>query len=366
MRDDDLEAQHAGCAHSQLPKLTVRESDCYSRAQVGKGETIMANEPLSSPVFLGIDLSSQHIRAGVLDATGKLTHFRREPHHFSRSSNDGRALADRLLTVAKQTASELEMPLAGIGIGFPGLVHHATQQIVRLPNAPSLDGINLHQEFAEAFAVPVVFENNTNAATIAEMKMGVAQDVNDFLYVRIGNGIGAGLVLDGTLRRGKSGYAGEIGHVNVDPEGLQCACGSRGCLETICSAPSIVRRTCARLERDKTSVLSQFEKRDKDFTYDDIIEAANGGDELAMLMMNRTGHFIGMVVADMINMLNLSLVVIAGQVAARPLLVPAIAEEAARRSFDEAYSDCAIVAGQLGSEAGVIGAALLAQQAVQK
>lgn len=324
----------------------------------------MANEPLSSPVFLGIDLSSQHIRAGVVDATGQLAHFRREPHHFSRRSNDGRALADRLLTVAKQTTAELSTPLAGIGVGFPGLVHHATQQIVQLPNAPSLTGIDLHQEFAEAFAVPVLFENNTNAATVAEMKMGVAQGVSDLLYVRIGNGVGAGLVLDGKLRRGKSGYAGEIGHVNVDPEGEQCACGSRGCLETMCSAPNIVRRTCVRLERDKTSVLSEFEKHDKDFSYDDIIEAATAGDDLAQMMMNRTGHFIGMVVADMINLLNLSLVVIAGHTAARPLLVPAIAEEAARRSFAEAYSDCAIVAGQLGSEAGVIGAALLAQQAI--
>jgi glucokinase len=110
-------------------------------------------------------------------------------------------------------------------------------------------------------------------------------------------------------------------------------------------------------------VLSEFEKRDEDFTYDDIIKAAHDGDDLAALMMSRTGHFIGMVVADMINMLNLSLVVVAGNPAARPLLVPAIAEEAARRSFAEVYSDCAIVPAKLAAEAGVIGAAFLAQTA---
>lgn len=323
----------------------------------------MTSEPLSSPVMLGIDLSSRHIRAGIVDATGRLSHFRREAHHFSRSSRESRALADRLLAIAKQTIEGADVPVTAIGVGFPGLVNHATQQIVRLPNTPSLEDIDLHREFSEAFGLPVVFENNTNAATIAEMKLGVGQGVSDFLYVRIGNGVGAGLVLDGKLRRGRSGYAGEIGHMNVDPEGLECTCGSRGCLETICSAPNIVRRTCARLERDKTSVLSEFERHDKDFTYEDIIEAAHGGDDLALLMMQRTGHFIGMVVADMINMLNLSLVVIAGNSAARPLLIPAIAEEAQRRSFAEAYSDCEIVAGKVGSDAGVIGAALLAQQA---
>ncbi|MBS1811890.1 MAG: ROK family protein [Acidobacteria bacterium] len=325
----------------------------------------MTSETPSNAVYLGIDLSSRHIRSGIIDAAGNLSNFRREPHHFYRSNIDGRALADRLLTIAKQTVAELDAPLGGIGIGFPGLVNHTTQRVVRMPNTPSLAEIDLHQEFVEAFNVPVVFENNTNAATVAEMKFGGAQNVGDFLYVRIGHGVGAGLVLDGRLRRGKSGYAGEIGHMNVDPEGLECSCGSRGCLETICSAHNIVRRTHARLERDKTSVLSEFEKHDKDFTYDDIIEAAHNGDDLALLMMNRTGHFIGMVVADMINMLNLSMVVVAGNTAARSLLLPAIADEAKRRSFAEAYSDCEFIAAQLASEAGVIGAGILAQQAAR-
>ncbi len=327
----------------------------------------MSNETPSNSVFLGIDLSSRHIRTGAIEATGKLLHFRREPHALSPgSANNGRALADRLLAATKQAIAEVEAPVAAIGVGFPGLVHHATFRIARLPNAPSLADIDLHQEFTTAFGVPVVFENNTNAATIAEMKQGVAQGMSDWLYLRIGHGVGAGLVLDGKLRRGKSGYAGEIGHMNIDPEGIECACGSRGCLETMCSAPNIVRRTRARLERDKTSSLSAFEKRDEDFTYDDVIKAAHEGDDLALLMMQRTGHFIGMTVADLINVLNLSMVVIAGNSAARPLLIPAIAEEAERRSFSEAFADCQIVAGKLNSEAGVIGAALLAQEAARQ
>ncbi|HEX4945734.1 MAG TPA: ROK family protein [Blastocatellia bacterium] len=326
----------------------------------------MSNAHPSNSVYLGIDLSSRHIRAGAIDSTGKLLHFRRQPQDLTFGSmQSGRALADKLLNTTREAIAAQDAPVAAIGVGFPGLINHATNRIARLPNAPSLAEIDLYHEFTEAFGLPVVFENNTNAATIAEMKQGVGQSVSDLLYLRIGQGIGAGLVLDGKLRRGKSGYAGEIGHVNVDPEGVECSCGSRGCLETICSAPNIVRRTRARLERDKTSSLSEFERRDEDFTYDDIIKAAHEGDDLALLMMQRTGHFIGMVVADMINVLNLSMVVIAGNSAARPLLIPAIAEEAERRSFSEAFADCQIVAGKLASEAGVIGAALLAQDAVK-
>lgn len=319
-----------------------------------------SSEGTGGPVLIGVDLSSRHIRVGTVDPGGKLINFRREPHNVASDNPDsGRILADRLLDAVRQTVAQQEALVAGIGVGFPGLVNHVTGRIVRLPNAPALAGIDLLREFKDLFGVPIAFENNTNAATVAEMKLGVARGVSDWMYLRIGYGVGAGLVLDGKLRRGKSGYAGEIGHLNIDPEGIECACGSTGCLETIASAPNIVRRTKARLRRDSTSSLSRLFERGE-FSYDDILTAAHSGDDLAKMMIQRTGHFVGMAVADMINVLNLSLVVVGGTVAARPLLVPAITEEARRRAFDVAMADCEIVAAQLGEEAGVIGAALLA------
>lgn len=322
-----------------------------------------SSEHAGASVLVGVDLSSRHIRVGTVERSGKLANFRREPHNITGDNPEGgRILADRLLTTVRQTVEQHGGPIAAIGVGFPGLVNHATQQVVRLPNVSSLAGIDLRRQFQETFGVPVNFENNTNAAAVAEMKLGVAEGVNDWLYLRIGYGVGAALVLDGNLRRGKSGFAGEIGHLNIDPEGIECACGSTGCLETIASAPNIVRRTRARLRRDSTSSLSRLFERGE-FSYDDIIVAATNGDDLAKMMMQRTGYFIGMAVADLINVLNLSLVVVGGTPAARPLLVPAIAEESRRRAFDEAMADCEIVAARLGEEAGVIGAALLAAEA---
>ncbi len=327
----------------------------------------MSQQDSSNAKYLGIDLSSRHIRSGVVDAAGKIVGFRRELlEHAPNTTTEGRVLANKIITTIQQALEEQKHEIAGIGIGFPGLVSFHEQRVMRMPNAPSLAEINLYQEIQEKFQIPLVFENNTNAATLAEMKFGAAQGVSDWLYVRIGFGVGAGLVLDGKLRRGKSGYAGEIGHINIDPEGNECACGSRGCLETVASAPNIVRRTRERLLRDSTSSLAQFERRDEDFTYDDIVKAATDGDDLAILMMQRTGHIIGLAIADMINVLNLSMVVIAGNTAARPFLVKAIAEEARTRSFTEAFADCEIVQGKLASEAGVIGAAILAQEQTKK
>jgi glucokinase len=318
------------------------------------------NESAEASVLIGVDLSSRHIRVGTVSRDGALINFRREPHGVTGDNPEsGRNLADQLLGFVKQTAAQQEAPIAAIGVGFPGLVHCTTHRIVRVPNAPALAGLDLYREFNETFGVPVAFENSTNAAAVAEMHLGVARNVSDWLYLRIGYSVGAGLVLDGKLRRGKSGFAGEIGHLNIDPEGIECYCGSTGCLETIASAPNIVRRTKARLRRDSTSSLSRLFERG-DFNYDDILTAAHGGDDLAKMMVQRTGHFIGMAVADMINVLNLSLVAVGGTAAARPLLVPAIAEEARRRAFDVAMADCEIAPAALGEEAGVIGAALLA------
>lgn len=319
------------------------------------------DEATTRPVFIGVDLGSQHIRIGAVNQTGQVLAFRRAPYTVTGEEADGgRSLADQLLDAVKRMIAEQSAAtIAAIGVGFPGLVHQTTHRIVKLPHAPNLGTLDLYQEFERAFRLPIAFENNARAAAFAEMSRGVARGVSDWLYLSIGTGIGAGLVLDGKLRRGKSGFAGEIGHMNIDPDGLECACGSFGCLETIASAPNIVRRTRARLQRDSTSSLSRLGAQ-RDFTYDDIITAAHSGDDLARLMMRRTGHFIGMAVADVINVLNLSMVVIGGMPAARPLLVPAIIEEAQRRAFAAVFEDCQIVAGELGEEAGMIGAALLA------
>ena len=325
----------------------------------------MAQEPKTDGVFIGVDLGSQVIRICTADRDGKLVSFREEAWKtLPEEAGDGRPIVDQVIAAIRQEIAPAASIVAGIGIGLPGLVHYPSNRIVSLPHMGALQGIDLHGEVSAAFGLPVDLENNSNAAAVAEAKRGVGRGVSDWLYLHIGRGVGAGLFLDSRLRRGKSGFAGEIGHVNVDPEGLDCSCGSTGCLETVASAPNIVRRTSERLRRDSTSSLSRLGiMRNRGFTLDDIVSAANDGDELAKMMLKRTGSVIGLVVADMINALNLSLVAIGGSPGARPLLVPAINAEARRRAFGPIFEDCQVVAAELGSEATVIGAALLASAA---
>ena len=311
-------------------------------------------QPASSQVGdrIGVDLGSHHLRIGVLAADGELRDFHRADY---TDLNNGPALAAQLRALLQQTV-QANPAVTAIGIAFPGLIQHSTQRILKLEHAPALVNSNLHAELQAALNLPVHFENSANAAAFAEMQRGVARGLDDWLYLHIGVNVSAGLILGGQLQRGKSGLAGALGEMAIDPEHT----GEFVPLESMVSAENIVRRTERRLQRDSTSSLSRLKLLGGGYTYDDIIDAADKGDDLSRLMLERTGMFIGMAIAEVINLLNLSMVAIGGAPAARRFLVPAIANEAEQRASELLYADCQIVAAELGAEASVIGAALLA------
>ncbi|MCI0336178.1 MAG: ROK family protein [Acidobacteria bacterium] len=306
--------------------------------------------------LLGVDLGGNHIRIGNVEQSGNLIALRREPYS-EQAIQSSSALVEQILAVVRQMVDEHTptSPIAAIGVAFPGPVNQKTQRVLSLPHLPSLAEIDLHEEFSRAFGVPVHFDNNANAAAFAEMSLGTARGIDDWLYLHIGANVSAGLVLGGKLQRGKSGLSGAIGQMRIDPERI----GDSIQLETMVSAGNIVRRTRDRLQRDKTSSLSRLGAMGG-FTYDDIITAAHGGDDLAKMMLQRTGIFITMAIADVISLLNLAMIAVGGAPAGRQFLVQAIAAEAQQRASEEALKDCQFVAAELGAEAGVIGAALLA------
>lgn len=318
-------------------------------------QMLSPNEVSSASVLLGVDLGTNHIRLGTVDHAGKVLAFRREPYPEA-SLASAHSLANQILSVIKQMIGEqtASAPVAAVGIALPGLFNQQTQRAVFLPHLPNLAEIDLVDEFAQKLGVPVYFDTNANAAAFAELNCGIAQGVKDLFYLHIGSNVGAGIVIGGHLRRGKSGLAGDIGEMNIYVEHL----GESVRLETMASAENIVRRTRERLKRDRTSSLSRLGAMGG-FTYDDIIEQAHRGDDLAKLMLKRTGIFLGLAIADIISLLNLEMVAIGGAPAGRSLLVEAIEEEARKRASAEAMNDCRIVAAVIGAEAAVIGAALL-------
>jgi len=257
--------------------------------------------------------------------------------------------------------------VGGVGIGIPGLVNRKTNRIEIMPNLPALFQIDITAELSRETKLPVILDNDANAAAYGELQVGSARGRREVFFVRLGTGIGAGLIINGQIYRGAAGFAGEFGHMTIDPEGIECVCGNIGCLETIASGPNIVRRTRERLYRDRTSSLSRLAiPRDREFTAEDIARAGREGDEMAQVMMERTGMFLGIALAAVINLLNVEMVVMGGGVMdAGDLILKPTIKETRRRAFPPSFNSCEIVIAKLGATAGMIGAALLARDQAQ-
>jgi glucokinase len=318
----------------------------------------------SPSTFIGIDLSGATLKGALISHAGEIIQELR----FETEDQSPDALFDRVVQAALSLRDDKNAGgrVGGIGVGIPGLVNRKTNRIEVMPNLPALSHIDITTDLSRETGLPVILDNDANAAAYGELQAGAARGRQDVFFVALGTGIGAGLIINGQIYRGAAGFAGEFGHMTIDPEGIECACGNIGCLETIASGPNIVRRTRERLYRDRTSSLSRLAiPRDREFTAEDIAHAASEGDEMAQVMMERTGMFLGIALAAVINLLNVEMVVMGGGVmeAGELILKPTI-KETRRRAFPPSFNSCEIVIAKLGATAGMIGAALLARDQV--
>ena len=318
----------------------------------------------NGPVFIGIDLGGTTLKGALVSAAGEII----EEIRTESEQQSPDALFNQLVaaSISLRDSQKAEGRVAGIGIGIPGLVNRKTNRIEVMPNLPALSEIDITTGLSRETGLPVIIDNDANAAAYGELHVGAARGRKEVFFVTLGTGIGAGLIINGRIYRGASGFAGEFGHMTIDPEGIECACGNIGCLETIASGPNIVRRTRERLYRDRTSSLSRLAiPRDREFTAEDIAHAAREGDEMAQVMMERTGMFMGIALAAVINLLNVEMVVMGGGVMeAGDLILKPTIKETRRRAFPPSFNSCEIVIAKLGPTAGMIGAALMARDQV--
>ncbi len=305
--------------------------------------------------FIGVDLSGKTIRAALVADDGRLLERREAP----LSEDNLTAQVAHLVTELRDVNPNTE----AIGVGVRGLVNPRTDRVYISTDLPSFVHADFHPELTAATGLRIELWNDANAAAYGEYKVGAGRGSRDMFYVTIGTGIGGAIILDGRLWFGASGFAGEFGHITIDAEGVECVCGNTGCLETVASAPNIVRRANERLYRDNTSSLSKL-ALNRDFTAADIAREAINGDDFALLMIERTGKYIGAAVASVINLLNIERIILGGGVMeAGELILNAIIREAGRRSFQPCFEATQIATAALGTDAVAIGAAMLARDA---
>jgi len=292
------------------------------------------------------------MRAAVVAADSTVVTKRESAYQPDSFANDLAALVSSL-----REAGEIER----VGLAIPGLVNRETDRVLVSTGLPSFVRADLHDELMKATGSHLELENDANAAAYAEYKLGAARDVQDFFYIHIGDSVGGAFILDGKLWTGVSGCAGEVGHTTINPDGNQCECGNIGCLETVASGPNIARRARERLNRDSTSSLSRLATTD-DFTAQDLAREATNGDDFSIMMIERTGRYIGTAVAGIINLLSPARIVLGGAVVeAGDLILNSIIAEAKKRSFQACFDSTRIISAALGVDGVAVGAALLAR-----
>jgi glucokinase len=308
--------------------------------------------------YIGVDVSGRTLRAALVSVEGRVVGSREAALERDQTA----AQVARMISELRDAAGS---GVAGLGVGVAGLVDPKTGRVVVSNDLPALARTDLRAELKQATGLDVLLENDANAAAYGEFVAGAGRGSRNLFYVTIGTGIGGALILDGKVWRGDSGFAGEFGHITIDPDGIQCVCGNTGCLETVASGPNIVRRTRERLLRDSTSSLSRLGLK-RDFTAADVAQAAKDGDDFALLMLERTGRYIGTAIAAVINLLNIERIVLGGVIMeAGEMILDSIIREARKRSFQPCFESTQIVAAALARDAVPVGAAMLARDSGQ-
>lgn len=306
----------------------------------------------STNLFAGIDIAPGLLRAVVVSAEGEVVTRREAAYQTDSVTSEVATIVSAL-----REAGDIQC----VGVAVPGLVNRETDRVLVSTGLPSMVSADLHSELIKATGLRFELENDANAAAYGEYKAGAGRDARDLFYLHIGDAVGGAIIIDGKLWTGSSGCAGEVGHTTINTEGIQCVCGNVGCLETVASAPNIVRRARERLDRDSTSSLSRL-AASENFTAADLAHEARNGDDFSIMMIERTGKMIGTAVAGIINLLSLERIVLGGAVMdAGDVILKPIIEAARKQSFQPCFESTRIVAGELGADAVAIGAALLAR-----
>ena len=311
-------------------------------------------EAQATTSIFAADLGGTHLRAATVDNQGNILFRLKQKTPSAKRPED----IVRALVLAVRECEQQGAEIRSLSIVVPGSVNVKAGTIVKAPNLPCLDGYHLTAALTEELQRPAILENDANAAAVGEMWLGAARGRRTIVCVTLGTGVGGGIILNGELWRGVNDSAAEIGHMCVDPfGGVACTCGSRGCLEVYASATAIVRMTREARPRYPDSVL----QTNGDLTAEAIYRAGVAGDELALEVFRRMGVYLGIGLANLINILNPEMIVIGGGVVnGWGLFHKHMSHEVAEHAFPLPASEVKIVPAECGDDAGLLGAARLA------
>jgi glucokinase len=318
--------------------------------------------PSSPRYVIGVDLGGTNIVVGAVAEDGSEdVAMRSEPTRSEEGANGVVERIVRMVETAIRETMELKgatrADVVGVGVGAPGPLDRERGMVLTTPNL-GWQNFPLRDAIGDRVHLPVKLDNDANCATLGEWWLGAAKGGRNVVGVTIGTGIGGGLILDGRLYHGSSDVAGEIGHTTIDVTGRRCKCGNYGCLEAYASGPSIAERAREQMDGDRDSIMyALVEGEVEKLTAAIVYDAAKRGDATALEVVRETARFLGAGIANLLNVYNPDVVVIAGGVTqAGETLFEPLRREVRKRAFAAAVEACRIVPGSLPGNAGVVGA----------
>ena len=342
----------------------------------GKGSANFGRKPVSLNLsrdlgcFVGVDMGSFLLRVIIADVLGNVSYkFETET---KMAEGRARVLA-RTFSAIRQAMQEARVPkgaVKGIGMAHSGVIDSRKGVVLCFPRPGQMtqwNNVPLKAMIEEQFSVPCVLDDSARMMALAEKHFGLGKDLSDFLYIEVGMGIGASIFIDGKLYRGPGGSAGEFGHMTVDENGPLCSCGNNGCLEALASCAAIIQAVKAAIQKGVNSKVSEMVGSDLDrVSVEVIVKAALDNDTLAFRVLHEAVSRIGIMLADVINLLNPSVVIFGGPLfrEGRELLLDPLRHVIRQRALEKSASEVQLKTSTLGTEAGALGAARLISEEV--
>jgi glucokinase len=311
---------------------------------------------MTEATVVGIDVGGTSTKAAVVTPEGKVVARAERPTDVHAGTKTIIAVAEDLLTRAK----ELRVEIAAVGVGAAGFVDAATGSITFSPNL-TYDDPHIAEALRTRVGLPVIVDNDANAAAWGERTFGCAKGCDDVSLVTLGTGIGSGFVVGGLLLRGATGAGAELGHTIVDPHGPQCGCGLRGCLEQLASGTAIARMAKEAMDSDPDSIILALAGSVAAIRSEHVSEAATQNDETARAVLQRAGRSLGIGLSNVVNLFDPEVVVLGGGLVqvGEPYLGPA-RDQLFRMTTEQHRRPNRLDVTALGHDAGILGAAALA------
>ncbi len=309
----------------------------------------------------GVDHGATSIDVAITNLSGEvLSHISNEAD-ISEGPERCLSRARDMIKCGLDNAHISSERLWAIGIGVPGPVEFKTGRPVAPPIMPGWDGYPVREYFAPDFACPVYVDNEVNTMALGEQWAGLGRGIENFLFVKVGTGIGCGIVCHGQMYRGADGCAGDIGHIQVDGHPVICRCGNVGCLEAVAAAPAWVRM--AHEAANRSTLIAEHLTRQDTLTAQDVNDYAARGDHTCVEIIRQSGRYIGHTLAGLVNFFNPSLIVIGGGVSKTgDVWLASIRQEIYLRSLPLGSRNLLVQRSQLRDLAGVIGTVAFAVQ----